>query len=387
MATIVTGGERLEELTRVVAELERWGYERSWTGSDPYEGLNAERGRFLKRSALGRRLLIQLVKRSPLDLRSVLGITPAHNPAALAHVVSAYARPCLMPDPDGRRRLEWALGLLIGSRSPGHTRPCWGYPFDVESRTIASSFAGLALLDAHERLGEREQLELAVGTGEFLLHEVKLTRSGGGGYFGYFPGDATPIHNANLLACGLLARLAELTDRRDFLDAARLGSAFALAHQRPDGSWPYGERGNLEWVDNFHTGYVLDSLLRCARALADEELLGAYMRGLRYYTETMFLPDGTPKYRPDSVYPIDSQCVAQAITTFALAEPVKPGSLEWAWRSFGFAVERMLRGDGAFVFQRRRLWSNRTPHVRWVEAPMFDALTRLRVAATTGASR
>jgi hypothetical protein len=30
------------------------------------------------------------------------------------------------------------------------------------------------------------------------------------------------------------------------------------------------------------------------------------------------------------------------------------------------------------VFQRRRLWTNRIPHVRWVQAPMLDALARLR---------
>jgi len=48
--------------------LARWGEERSWSGTDPYDGLNATRasGRF-RRSVLGERVLTHLVKRSPLD--------------------------------------------------------------------------------------------------------------------------------------------------------------------------------------------------------------------------------------------------------------------------------------------------------------------------------
>ena len=42
----------------------------------------------------------------------------------------------------------------------------------------------------------------------------------------------------------------------------------------------------------------------------------------------------------------------------------------------------MSRGDGAFAFQRHRRRVDRTPHVRWVQAPMLDAMSRLLVAAT-----
>jgi hypothetical protein len=36
-----------------------------------------------------------------------------------------------------------------------------------------------------------------------------------------------------------------------------------------------------------------------------------------------------------------------------------------------------LRTDGLPIFQRRRLWSNRTPHFRWVVAPLLLALSHL----------
>ena len=64
---------------------EAWGNARSWAGPDPYDALNARRVpcRFL-RSAIGRRVLTQIVKRSALDLRPFLGIDPRRSAAALA---------------------------------------------------------------------------------------------------------------------------------------------------------------------------------------------------------------------------------------------------------------------------------------------------------------
>ena len=94
-------------------------------------------------------------------------------------------------------------------------------------------------------------------------------------------------------------------------------------------------------------------------------------RGLAFYRRALFLDDGTPKYTTHSTFPIDIQCVAQGIQTFALAgDP-------WALTVFRFALQRMRRPDGAFAFQRRRLWRNVATHVRWGQAPMLLALAHL----------
>ena len=159
----------------------RWGEERNWTGSDPYDGLNARRfDRLLRRSIVGRRVLTQAVRRSPLDLRSALRIPAGLDAAAIAGVVAAYAR---ADDP----KLYRALAILEGLRCSGFDEPCWGYHFDVQTRvffypcgapnTIATSFAGLALLDAFERTGDDALLERAAGTARFFLRHVPQTPS------------------------------------------------------------------------------------------------------------------------------------------------------------------------------------------------------------------
>ena len=383
---------RAARLSSAIASLERWGDERDWLGADPYDALNGRRVPPLP-SPFGRRAVIQLVKRSPVDMRRPLGIDPRHNSATIAHLLSAYCR-APTGDPAHRsRRVDWCIERLAELRLEGWPGAAWGYHFDVETRfffygadtpnTIATSFAGLALLDAHELGGEAAAgaLGLAEAAGEFVLAGLDRTAGEGGAYFGYFPGDRTPIHNANLMASGLLARLAAETGREDFLAAAGEGVGYALAHQRDDGSWPYAEGSAGDWVDGWHTGYVLDSLQRCAEPLGDPRIAAAWTRGLDLYDARLFDPDGAPRFTTESRWPIDGACVAQAIETFSRAAAVEPGRLERAWRSFEYAQDQMRRRDGAYLFQRRRRWVNRVAHVRWVQAPMLNALSLLAEAA------
>jgi hypothetical protein len=393
-AAVAAAAGREAEAAAFAQHLERWGRECGWRGTDPYDGLNARRRilRPVKRRALGRRLLIQAVKRSPLDLRPVLGIPPAASAASLAWIVSAYARDGFLEPEAGEPRLRGALRLLDSLRCPSYEEPCWGYHFDVQSRvffyssrtpnSIATAFAGLALLDAHAALGDPELLAEARLVGEFFLRHVPQTRDEPGAYFGYLPGDRSPIHNSSLLVASLLARLAVETGASHFADPAVAAVGYTTARQRPDGSWPYGERPNLDWVDNFHSGYVLDALRTCADAgVAAPEAEGAWRRGLAHYRRELFLADGAPKYYPDKTHPIDAQCVAQGIQTLSIAAPHDPQAGEMAWKVLAFALREMRRHDGLPIFQRRRLWSNRAVHVRWVVAPMLLALSHLLTAA------
>ena len=55
--------------------LERWGNARGWCGPDPYDALNAQRlPKVVWKSPLALRVVTQTVKRSPLNLRPLLGI-------------------------------------------------------------------------------------------------------------------------------------------------------------------------------------------------------------------------------------------------------------------------------------------------------------------------
>jgi hypothetical protein len=375
--------------------LERWGSACDWRGPDPYDALNASRlPGPARRSPLALRIVTQAVKRSPVNLRPLLGVPEGLSAATLAHVISAYARNGFIDDDEARAKLRDAIAGLAALRCTAFPESCWGYHFDVQTRvffyprtspnTIATAFAGLGLLDAHDLAAADGALDLAVGAGEFFLRHVPQTPTDRGAYFGYLPGDRTPIHNANMLVAALLARLARLTGRTDFADAARAAVEHTVTRQLPDGAWLYGDEPNLVWIDGFHTGYVLDSLLTCIEAdIGGERAEAAWRRGLRYYTHLLIEPDGTPRYTPLSRYPIDGQCLAQAIQTLARATALEPVLASLRWSVLRFGLEHMARSDGSFALRRERLWLDRTACPRWVEAPMLAALTEL-IAASEG---
>ena len=379
---------RRQGLLKVLRDLESWGLARDWAGYDLYDGLNATRlAPKLWRAPMGRRLTMQVVKRSPVNLRPTLGIEPEQDSASVAWVVSSYAKGGFRSEEEELERLHHALDILERLRLKRYDYPCWGYHYDFQSRVffyskedpnaIATTYAGMALLDAYERLGDRRLLDAARGVGEFFLNLVPQTETGAGAYFGYLVGDRSPIHNSNLHICGLLARLSEHFDDERYAPAVSAGVRYSLERQRPDGAWPYGERPNLRWVDNFHTGYVLDSLRICLDSGLTPEVEPALDRGLAYYREHLFLADGTPKYFSGKTYPIDTQSVAQAIQTFAIAASRDASFAEPAWKVFEWAVANMRRPDGAFYFQRRRHWVNPVPHMRGVVASMLLGLVHL----------
>ena len=369
--------------------LERWGSARGWWGPDPYDALNARRlPGVVRRSPLALRVVTQAVKRSPLNLRPLLAIPAGLSAVTLAHVISAYARNGFLDDQEAHTKLRRCIDSLSALRCTAFPEPCWGYHFDVQTRvffyprtspnTIATAFAGLGLLDAYELAGVDDALELATGAGEFFLRHVPQTPAEPGAYFGYLPGDDTPIHNANMLVAALLARLAGVTRRADFNDAARAAVQYTVSRQRPDGAWPYGETRNLSWIDGFHSGYVLDCLLACVESgVRAEEAVDAWRRGLRFYVDALIESDGTPRYTPESLYPIDGQCVAQAIQTLSLAAGREPWVAGIRQAVLRFGLEQMGRADGAFAFQREPWGVNRVACPRWVEGPMLSALSQM----------
>jgi hypothetical protein len=363
-----------DPVSEAVERIRAWGEARDWRGYDPYDALNSPlAGPLSLNTALGRRLLTQTVKLSPLNLRPLLGIRPAWNAKAIALVASAYAWA-------GRREAagRW-LAWLTANRSAGG----WGYHFPVQTRVfryargtpnaIASAFAAQALMDGWELLGDERWREAAVEAARFMYADLL-----GDGFFRYLPGEPELVHNANALACAVLARAAVVAGEEELGVVAREALAATLRAQRPDGSFPYAQGSGHDWVDNFHTGYVLEALAVCAPVAPEAK--PALEAGADYWSEALFMPDGTPRYKPHRLYPIDGHCYATAIDTWVALAPFVPTALERAERLALLLVERMLEPDGHVAFQRHRLWTSKVPYVRWTTAPAFRALSRLEAS-------
>ena len=180
ISVVSTPASDIAAAVRAARAIERWGSGRQWRGPDPYDALNATRlPEIARRSPLALRVVTQAVKRSPWNLRPLLGVADGLSAATLAHVISAYARNGFLDEDEARSKLCECTRRLAALRCSTFVEPCWGYHFDVQTRvffyprttpnTIATAFAGLALLDAHELAAAPDALEMAIGAGEFFL--------------------------------------------------------------------------------------------------------------------------------------------------------------------------------------------------------------------------
>jgi hypothetical protein len=175
----------------------------------------------------------------------------------------------------------------------------------------------------------------------------------------------------------MLARTWKHTSEQELLEVARSAMEYSCSRQRSDGSWWYGEEPKYRWVDNFHTGYNLDSLKRYIDYSGDVSFQRHFDAGLRYFKEVFFTPDGAPRYYHTSTYPIDIQCAAQAIETLAFCSDNDRSCLGLSLKVAGWTIDNMQDRRGYFYYRQYPLIKAKTPYIHWGQATMYKALATL----------
>jgi hypothetical protein len=280
---------------------------------------------------------------------------------------------------------EFCLQWLVDNQSKGYSGSCWGNHFDYQSRSfylpkgvptvVWTSLIGHAFLDGYEHFKNNQYLQVAVSACEHILRDLKAYPDGDGACISYVPGLDSQVHNANTLAGSLLARTSSHNRNEAYLTLARKAIQYTAQYQRPDGSWWYGEKANLHWVDNFHTAYVLDCFKQYAESSGDNSFDEVMVRGYEYWKNTFFLSDGTPKYYDHKTLPIDIQCCSQAIDTLVYFSNRDPESLLLAAKVAQWTIKNMQDQSGYFYYRRYSHWLvNKTPTLHWGQATMLCAL-------------
>jgi hypothetical protein len=180
-----------------------------------------------------------------------------------------------------------------------------------------------------------------------------------------------------MLGAAMLARTWRHAKRQQYLDVAAAAMEYSCTRQRPDGSWWYGEEDKYHWVDNFHTGYNLDSLKRYVESTGDRTHATGLERGFEYFQANFFEASGRPKYYHNRVQPVDIQCAAQAIETLSKLADRGDDVLPLAMRVTRWTVANMQDRTGYFYYRKYPLMTARIPMLHWGQATMFQALAHL----------
>lgn len=386
-----------DQVQETLLKLLRHCREEDWAGWEPYDVLNS---RFVAslpgmRHRIPRLVLTQFLKRSPVNLRPLLGIPKTQNPKALAVFLSAFVRLARTRLLDGNKEADPLVARLVELRSPDTPYWCWGYNFPWQTRrllvprwspnVVCTTFVADALLDAYEAWGDGRHLEMAASAADYIVRELYWEEGEEVGFCYPMPSVRSRVHNSNLLAAALLCRLSRLTGDKSALGPALKAARYSSAKQLPDGRWPYGEHPTQHWTDNFHTGYNLGALDRIGRELATDEFEGRLRKGYDFYKSHFFLEDGSVRYYHDRTYPIDTHCVAQGILTPIEMERYDPEGMRLVPPVLRWALAHMWDKRGFFYYRVLRTCTIRTSYMRWTQAWMVSALSALLERETAGA--
>lgn len=374
-----------------------WAEDRDFAGYDPYDGLNSPYVDRVATNWLTRLVCLHAVNKAPVDLRPVLDVPAERNPKGVALFAMASLNRYRVTGRRGdRQRAARLLRWLDDNRSPGYDEAAWGYNFDWQNgrkfflpayhpSIVVTVFGGRAFLSYYEVTGEPWALDVARSAAAFVRTHINRETVDGTEVFTYTPHDSFVLVNTNALAAGFFHRLAGHTGDESLAARARTLFEFVVDAQADSGGWYYAVPADESHLshDNFHTGFVLESLYEYASDCPEGHPASeAYRTGMRFYREQLFDDDGAPRFESDQRYPYDAHAAAQGILTFVQRGAERDHRL--ARDIYRWSLRNLFDDDGYFYRRVGRVLTDETPYMRWSQAWMCRALSALELQAGSG---
>ena len=385
-------GKVSEALENFIRWLERYG-EFSWDHQSFFAGPVGRRakGLYYRNKLLGTAAVAPMIfceaffppARRLFHHRMRLPIADAHYAMGFAFMHEATGRPEYLD------KAVHFLEVLKESRSPGFADYCWGYPFDWVTRNgvlkantpfiTTTPYVFEALLQVNQFRPRDEWKELMASTVRYATTEIKdKPFPGGGNTCSYMPGEEFNVVNAAAYRAAMLVSAANFFENDEWLKIAAGNIDFVLTAQNPDGSWPYAKDGVRDFVDHFHTCFVMKALAKIYLQNGDQRILKALGKGVDYYLNNLFSEDGMP--RPFSkaprltVYQCELYDCAECINLCLLLLKTFPqldGTLETVVAGI---LENWIKIDGSFRSRKLKFGWDNVPMHRWAQSQMFRAL-------------
>ncbi len=315
---------------------------------------------------------------------------PIRFPIADAHYAMGFAFLC--EETENPAHLEKAihfLSELTTSRCPNFKEYCWGYPFDwawrggvIKQQTpliTTTPYVYEAFLQVFE-MNPRDDWKLVLESiARHAASDIKdFKTSEKASSCSYTPFDEGGVINAAAYRAFLLTSASRVFSNDDYWRIAERNLNFVLENQNRDGSWYYAVDGVRDFIDHFHTCFVMKALAKIHALTGHPATLEALRKGLSYYLKNLFDIDGLPK--PFSraprltVYKRELYDCAECINLCLLLRdrfPRLQTTLETVVREI---PANWVKRDGSFRSRRLHLGWDNVPMHRWGQAQMFRSL-------------
>ena len=195
----------------------------------------------------------------------------------------------------------------------------------------------------------------------------------------YTPFDKGGIINASAYRAAMLTWASVDFNETRYWDIAERNLNFVLETQRPDGSWPYSIEGERDFVDHFHTCFVLKALAKIDQVRPGDACRQAINKGIQYYLGNLLdeqkLPKPFSKAPRMTVYRRELYDYAECINLCVLLRDRIEEMGSVLDHVIADLLARWVKSDGSF--RSRELWFSwdNVPMHRWAQSQMFRSLS------------
>jgi len=316
---------------------------------------------------------------------------PQRLPIADAHYAMGFAYLSeVRGDSRYYRRAVHFLEVLLQTRCPGLKNYAWGYPFDWET-SHGTIIQGTPLITtvpyAYEAFREvyridrnRRWLSVMQSIAKHVLEDYyEVDTSQHAASCSYIPAPDSKwsgVVNASAYRAFLLVQAAADLSKPEYESIAQRNLQFVIESQNPDGSWHYSKDGTRDFVDHFHTCFVLKALAKIERVTGNSQCTAAIARGVEYYTRNLFDENHLPKpfsRRPRlTVYRREGYDYAECINLAVLLRGRFP-KLD-AILANVLPLDGWQKADGSFRSRQLLVGWDNTPMHRWAQSQLFRSL-------------
>jgi len=313
-------------------------------------------------------------------------IADAHYAMGFAFLAGTYQKETYL------NRAIHFLKVLKATRSKGYRHYCWGYPFDWETRTgtfpqgtpmiTSMPYMYEAFRQVYQLDGNPEWLEIMRSIADHAFEDYQdFEISPGAWSCCYAPGlEITKgVVNASAYRAFLLMQAAVDFSEDKYRNAAEGNLSFVLASQNENGSWYYSIDNVRDFVDHFHTCFVLKALSKIEVLSPSQRLANAIERGIKYYVDNLFDENGLPKPFSKAprltVYRRELYDCAECINLCVILQDRFPELNRILSHVIRDILQRWQKSDGSFRARELLISWDNVPMHRWAQSQMFRSLS------------
>lgn len=239
-----------------------------------------------------------------------------------------------------------------------------------------------AFLSVYEIDGNPRWLQVMRSVSEHAMQDIKdFEITPDEASCSYSPRGEGGVINASAYRAFLLTSASIQFSEERYWKIAERNVNFVLRNQQADGSWYYAADGVRDFIDHFHTSFVLKALAKIEKLTGHEGCRKAIEKGVEYYMKNLLDKRGLPKpfAKPPrlTVYKQELYDYAECINLcILLKERFKEldGILKGILQDL---LVRWQKPDGSFRSRKLLLGWDNVPMHRWAQSQIFRSLCSL----------